>query len=722
MTAHHRFSARPFASPCRRLKPALLAGGSLLALVVASPVPVAARPLGAANTASASAAAAAAGASQVGSQQAAQALARMTAAMKALQSQQAAARATAAAVNDVPNGLGPNGLQVAPGAIAGPANYGTGLWQGANLPKQTAGANGRTQVEVTQNESKAILTWSSFNVGRDTDLYFNQTAGRADAGQWIALNRVIDPSLAPSRILGTIKAEGQVYIINKNGILFGGNSQINVNTLVASSLTLSNEQFKAGIDAQLYIYKDPSANLSVEAPQFGDHASQAADYFRTINDPLQVPAYVPDRVPGSVTVAAGATIDVASGGKALLFAPAVQNRGRISAPDGQVVLAAGEQVWIATAGSPNDTISPMASARGINVVVSAPLSYAFPYESLNAGGLFASMKSVIQPQMAARAAGALINDSANPGQTLTGYQAINDGVISSDRGNITMMGRTITQNGLLAASSALNNREGSIRLLAWDQGMATISSSVSQQLFAWSTGTVTLGPGSVTTVLPDATDTSTIEASALSTRYAPAQISIRGKLIDIGTSASLFVPSGTVNVVASASPSATELPTSTEPSVRDGSRIYVAQDAFISVAGIRDVLLPMESNVVAAELRINELRELGPRSRLLAARRGRLCRPPQERHLHRWTDGGRAVGRRSRGVDRHTAGRCQLLARQRRDHACRTLDGRWHADAQIERIDHHAERLAARCVRRLGALCGRLDQYHQAARSGRPHL
>jgi filamentous hemagglutinin len=423
MTALHRFSARPFASPCRRLKPALLAGGSLLALVVASSAPVAARPLGAANTASSSAAAAAATASQAGSQQAAQALARMTAAMKALQSGQAAARAAAAGVNDVPNGLGPNGLQVAPGAIAGPTNYGTGLWQGANLPKQTAGANGRTQVEVTQNESKAILTWSSFNVGRDTDLYFNQRAGGANAGQWIALNRVIDPSLAPSRILGTINSEGQVYIINKNGILFGGGSQINVNTLVASSLTLSNAQFKAGIDSQLFIYNDPNGNLSIAAPQFGDHASQPADYFRNINDPLQVPAYVPDRVPGSVTVAAGATIDVTSGGKALLFAPAVQNHGRISAPDGQVMLAAGEQVWIATAGNPNDTVSPMASARGINVVVSAPLSYAFPYESLNAGPLSDSVKSVIQPQMAAGGARARVNDTGNNPETQSRGQA-----------------------------------------------------------------------------------------------------------------------------------------------------------------------------------------------------------------------------------------------------------------------------------------------------------
>ncbi|WP_454621111.1 filamentous haemagglutinin family protein [Bradyrhizobium cenepequi] len=591
------------------MKRPLLAGVSVLALVVASPSVVAARSLGSSYVAG-NAAAAAAATAQVSAQQAAQALSRMNAAMRALQAQQTAARAAAAGLNNVPNGLAPGGLQVAPGAAAGPTDYGAGLWQGASLPTQAVSATGRTLVEIRQKEPKAILNWSSFNVGRDTDLYFNQTVGGENAGQWIALNRVNDPSLAPSRILGTIRAEGQVYIINKNGILFGGGSQVNVNTLVASSLTLSNAQFKAGIDAQLFIYNDPNGNLSIAAPQFGDHASQAPDYFRDINDPLQVPAYVPDRIPGSVTVATGAAIDVASGGKALLFAPAVQNHGRISAPDGQVVLAAGEQVWIAN-GSTNDSISPMPYVRGINVLASAPLSYAFPYDAyaVTSGRLSKSVSSVILPQMAARAATAAVADSGSPGRMLTGYQTLNDGVISTDRGNITMVGRSVTQNGLLVATTALNNREGSIRLLAWDEGMMAYSGLVPPQLFAWSTGTVTLGPGSVTTVLPDPTDTGKIETSTLSARYTAGQVTIRGKLIDVEGTASLFVPSGIVNLVASASPSATDLPTSTEPSVRDGSRIYIAQDAFVSVGGVNDVVLPMENNVVAAELRINELRD-----------------------------------------------------------------------------------------------------------------
>ena len=74
-------------------------------------------------------------------------------------------------------------------------------------------SNGQTTVTVQQTTQKAILTWTSFNVGASTTLYFDQSAGNQTDGNndWIALNRVIDPSGVPSQILGQIKAEGSVY-------------------------------------------------------------------------------------------------------------------------------------------------------------------------------------------------------------------------------------------------------------------------------------------------------------------------------------------------------------------------------------------------------------------------------------------------------------------------------------------------------------------------------
>ncbi len=577
------------------IKSNLLVGVSVVALLLGGIVGAEARGLGGANSASATAAAAAAQlAAQQSSGAAKQALelmARAASSLQAMRASQAAARAAAlAAQSAVPNGLTPGGLVVAPGAGSV-----AGVWTGADLPNQAQGG-GRTVVTVKQTEQKAILNWSSFSVGRDTDLYFNQTAGGADASNWIALNRVTDPGLAPSRILGTIKAEGQVYVINRNGIIFGGSSQVNVNTLVASSLSLSDEQFRAGINAQLKIFDDPSGS-SIAKPQFGYLGQQNSNMFLPLTDPGQTPRTVIGAAPADVLVEAGAQIAMASGGKAMLFAPHVSNAGSISAPDGQVIMAAGEQVYLMTS----------LTVRGLDVAVSAPMPWVFDYYHMaSATGLAnyyndaytSDLRNIVFSEMAARAAS-------------VGYSVVNDGLVQADHGNITLMSRSIAQNGALQASTALNNRDGSIRLQAWGQGMMSYGSSMpdGSPMQYWSTGSLMLGSGSVTTAMPDLSDTSTIELSSLATRYSAGRVELRGNLIDIEANANIIVPAGTISIVASTLARAGETPITGEPNVRDGSRVYIGEGAYLSVAGLQDVVLTMESNVVTGELRINELRD-----------------------------------------------------------------------------------------------------------------
>ena len=60
-------------------------------------------------------------------------------------------------------------------------------------------------------------------------------------------NRSTDPSGNPTQILGSIEAQGQVYIINQNGIIFGGASQVNTHALVASSLPINDNLITRGL-------------------------------------------------------------------------------------------------------------------------------------------------------------------------------------------------------------------------------------------------------------------------------------------------------------------------------------------------------------------------------------------------------------------------------------------------------------------------------------------
>ena len=81
--------------------------------------------------------------------------------------------------------------------------------------------NGRSTVTINQTADRAILNWQTFNVGRDTTV--DSPAGRvggAEPGQ--------RPAGRPSQIQGQIKAPGTVLIVNRNGVVFDGASQVNV--------------------------------------------------------------------------------------------------------------------------------------------------------------------------------------------------------------------------------------------------------------------------------------------------------------------------------------------------------------------------------------------------------------------------------------------------------------------------------------------------------------
>jgi len=293
-------------------------------------------------------------------------LSRTTRALQSVRNLQSAARAAAtgnhAGINpnapgsplpNVADGLRAGGLEVDPGVGAG-----TAVWSGASLPIETAG-RGATTVNIRQTRQTALLNWKTFNVGRNTTLRFDQSEAGADANKWIAFNKVNDPSNAPSQILGSIEAPGQVYVINRNGILFGAGSQVNVGTLVASSLPINDNLVGNGLlnnpDAQFLFSGIAIPTGSQGTPAFTPEPANPA-----------IGRY------GDLIVQRGATInsptnEAKSGGRVMLVGPNVRQAGSILAPDGQVVLAAGMQVGIVA----HSSNAP--SLRGLDVYVGSLL-------------------------------------------------------------------------------------------------------------------------------------------------------------------------------------------------------------------------------------------------------------------------------------------------------------------------------------------------------------
>lgn len=251
-------------------------------------------------------------------------LARTTKAVSDMRQLQAAARA-AAGDGGVVDGLVLNGLnRYQPGE----ANF---RWDGAGAPVQTG-----NDITIVQNQQQAILHWKSFNVGKNTNLTFDQSAGGADSGKWIVFNKVVGAT-APSAIRGRIKADGQVYIINQSGIIFGAGSQVNARTLVASALPINDTLIQRGL-----------VNQTAKDVQFLFSSGGVAA--------------------GDVLVEAGAAISSpasaeGTGGRVVLVGRNVTNSGEISVPGGQAILASGLEVGFTA----HDTTD--ASLRGLDVFV-----------------------------------------------------------------------------------------------------------------------------------------------------------------------------------------------------------------------------------------------------------------------------------------------------------------------------------------------------------------
>ncbi|MGN6481215.1 filamentous haemagglutinin family protein [Luteibacter sp.] len=236
-----------------------------------------------------------------------------------MQQQKDAQAAAAQLVSSVPNGLGDGALKPSAGVATDPS-----LWQNALKPTDTVAAGGKHTVEVKQTAKKAILTWDSFNVGRDTTLYFNQSAGNLSGGgnDWIALNRVNDPSAKPSQILGAMKAEGTVYVLNRNGVVFGQGAQVNTRSLIASSMNLFSNDLK-------------TSNTVFLTSGIADQTRSNQALF--VTDPASVDG-------AGVVIEKGASINASGGGFVLVAAPKVVNRGSIVADDGSVILASSPQL------------------------------------------------------------------------------------------------------------------------------------------------------------------------------------------------------------------------------------------------------------------------------------------------------------------------------------------------------------------------------------------
>jgi filamentous hemagglutinin family protein len=199
------------------------------------------------------------------------------------------------------------GMAVAGLAISSAANAGP---TGGTVKAGTASiAQSGTSTTITQTSNRAVIDWRSFNTAPTESVTFVQPGAQA-----AVLNRVTGSQA--STLAGSLTANGQVYLVNPNGVFISNGATINAGSLFVTTANIANAEFMA----------DPAA---------------AAGRYRF--DQLTARA-------GSSAIVNAGTITVADGGLVAFVAPGVKNTGTITARLGTIELASATHFTLDLAG------------------------------------------------------------------------------------------------------------------------------------------------------------------------------------------------------------------------------------------------------------------------------------------------------------------------------------------------------------------------------------
>jgi len=432
------------------------------------------------------------------------------------------------------------------------------------------------QAYVNQVGNKSILNWQSFNVSAGHDVQFRQvdslaTNNLVQGANFTSLNRVWD--INPSVIAGSIsQAAGQkanVILVNSNGIAFMGGSQVNLNSFTASTLDIQDR------------FLDNFLPQGETKPQF----ENALD-----GGPAR----------GFIKVFEDAQITAGSQGRVILIAPTVVNKGKVAAPDGQIIVAAASKAYLRSAGGElNGLLIEVDSPAGLN-----------NFDAANGS----------------------VRDGQLDGQTVNLTNAAEDklghvtnlGELTTPRGNVTMVGYAVNQMGIARATTSVVSG-GSVYLLAKDTAVEVATQTPGSSR----AGRVVLGQDSLTEILPEVADTATTQDGTAGTALdRPSRVRVVGQDIRIegaardaqdqaiaGSGARILAPAGEVELIALDNPQAdffsggaTDI-FSGGAAASTAARVHIGSGARIDVSGLRDVAVAAGRSIVEIDLRGDELKD-----------------------------------------------------------------------------------------------------------------
>ena len=266
--------------------------------------------------------------------------------------------------------------------------------------------DGKTTTLV-QSKEKALLDWSDMSLNAGEVLKFQQ-----QKSDWIALNRSYNTGV--TKLQGDIKADGNIYLVAPRGLSVEG--KVDAQQVVLSSLFMRDDQFFGTAEgsglmsfardyndrmdptfSNTWIYRMGTAGYN---PLGAATGVGGANYYDLIDTPPQA-ADANDPLKYNVTVGRNAVITTGKYGKVILAGPKVTNKGKINVfDDGQVILAAGENIYL-TAGTRPGMLEAYSGAYNPMLFMRANIPYQRPPQTITSRATPAVVSPAIRASVAA---------------------------------------------------------------------------------------------------------------------------------------------------------------------------------------------------------------------------------------------------------------------------------------------------------------------------------
>ncbi|MDF3025225.1 MAG: Large exoprotein involved in heme utilization or adhesion, partial [Alphaproteobacteria bacterium] len=240
--------------------------------------------------------------------------------------------------------LASTAITVAGVLAASSSAYAVGLDEtptgGTVVAGQSTITYGQGSMTVDQTTDRSVINWNTFNIGENAGAVYNQPGVNS-----LSVNRVTGAD--PSKILGTLRSNGKIMIIDPNGVFFSKTAKVDVGGIIATTGELdamNQDQLMAGNKFQI---SNIGANPDAKIENAGRITAAQGGLVAFVAPWVSNSGFINAKL-GSVTLAAGAKMTVDLAGDNLISIAVndklqkalVENSGTIDAQGGRVVMSA----------------------------------------------------------------------------------------------------------------------------------------------------------------------------------------------------------------------------------------------------------------------------------------------------------------------------------------------------------------------------------------------